>query len=344
MKISYFGYFTPFGGYGIANLAWVKYLKRLKVDVSVNAKFVPLPGTDEYKVLTPEERRMFKRPYKKQRIGIIETTPFNFNLLDTDIKIANTMAETDKIGPEWVLACNLMDQIIVPNEFYKKVFKQCGVEKPIEVIPHGVNTELYKFYARPKREYFTFGSCGYLNNRKGAIEIIRAFASEFDIEEPVKLRLHTTDPDLGWYKNQTDPRIEITDELWPFNKLNEFYQSLDCFVFPSRAEGIGYPPREAMATGCPAILMNYSGLEEIADLGYKLKPDGFERVNPMREQPGRWATINISELMYWMRYAYEHKLESYNMGIAASKEISNRFNWSTCASKLVNLLTKYDKN
>lgn len=340
MKLSYFGYLTPAGGYGIANLAWCKHLVRQGVDLYINAKFQAMPGTMEWDMLSDEERDLFKREYKKQRVGIIETTPDNFHLLDTKIKICNTMAETDRIGEGWVKSINKMDYVIVPNPFYKQVFEESGVTKPITVIPHGVDTERYSFIDRrlEERPVFKFGSCGYLNNRKGVFELIQAFHSEFSKNEEVELHLHSTDPELGFYRNLKDRRIKITADVWPFDKLVSWYHKLDCFVFPSKAEGIGYPPREAMSTGLPVILMDYSGLSEIADYALAIEPDGFENVNPMLEQPGRWAKINIQELMGAMRYMYDNREYAHFLGIKAADFMREKYSWESATKKLIKFL------
>jgi len=49
----------------------------------------------------------------------------------------------------------------------------------------------------------------------------------------------------------------------PENKLNEFYNSLDVFVFPSFYEGFGLPVLEAMACGVPIITSNVSSMPEL---------------------------------------------------------------------------------
>ncbi len=342
MKLSYWGYLTPVGGYGIANLNWCKHLIRQGVDLYINAKFIPTEGTMEWNFLNEEERSMFQKPYETQRIGIIETTPENFDLLDTEIKICNTMAETDEIGEKWVNKINQMDYVIVPNTFYKEVFAKSGVSKPITVIPHGVDGDRFKLLDRgfKNRSVYRFGSCGYLNNRKGVFELIQAFNSEFDENENVELHLHSTDPELGWYKNIKDKRIKITADLWSFDKLVNWYHKLDCFVFPSKAEGIGYPPREAMATGLPVILMNYSGLEDIAHYSFPIHPAGFEKVNPVLEQTGNWAKIDIQELMGVMRYVYENQDVANFMGIKAAQFIRDEFSWESSTNKLLEFLNE----
>lgn len=344
ISVNYYGYFTPFGGYGIANMNWVKHLIRQGVDVSPHGKFMPTVGTPEWEVLNSEERDITLRKWTKYRIGIIETTPFDFHLIENDVKVCNTMIESDQMGSSWVEACSRMDHILVPSEFQRQAFIRSGLpESKVHIIPHGTETEKFPHFVRKPRSVYTFGIAGYLNERKGVFDVIRAFASEFDRNESVRLLLHSTNPAFGYYRFFQDSRIVTDCVLLSQEKLNEWYQSIDCFVFPSRAEGVGQPPREAMASGLPVILTNYSGLEEICnpDVCYPLTPIRFEMgVNPQNlEQPGRWAKIEIRELMYQMRYVYEHQEEARQKGEKAAQWIRDNFSWEICATKMKNFLT-----
>jgi glycosyltransferase involved in cell wall biosynthesis len=49
----------------------------------------------------------------------------------------------------------------------------------------------------------------------------------------------------------------------PFETLRCFYESAAGFVFPSRYEGFGLPPLEAMACGTPVVCSNVSSLPEV---------------------------------------------------------------------------------
>lgn len=301
---------------------------------------MPEPGSKEWEVLDEERRKVCQIPFKPQRIGIIETNPFDFDLIENKIKIANTMAESDILGERWVAQCNKMDYIVVPNKFQKMVFTNSGVEPPVIIIPHGTETEKFPYFDRPKRDVFTFGICGYLNDRKGAFDLIRAFSSEFAKDEPVRLLLHSTNPAFGYYKYFTDPRIFTDTKLLSPQDLNLWYQSLDCFVFPSKVEGIGQPPREAMVTGLPVIVTRYSGLEEIArkDIAYPLIPASYTKRTDWIEQPGNWANIDIQELMYQMRWVYEHQDSAIIKGKRASEFIRKNFSWEKSAKLLKSFL------
>jgi glycosyltransferase involved in cell wall biosynthesis len=49
----------------------------------------------------------------------------------------------------------------------------------------------------------------------------------------------------------------------PFETLRCFYETAAAFVFPSRYEGFGLPPLEAMACGAPVVASNVSSLPEV---------------------------------------------------------------------------------
>lgn len=343
ISINYYGYFTPFGGYGIANLNWITHLTRLGVDVSCHKKFSYQRGTPEYEALTPEQIEILEKPFERRKIGIIETTPFDFETNESEFKIANTMSESDRLGKPWVEACNAMDIIAVPDEWNRESFLQSGVkESKLRIIRHGTWTEMFPYYERPKRDIFTFGTIGYLNDRKGVFELIRAFTSEFSKDEPVRLYLKSSNKDFGYYSRFTDDRI-ITDvrHLLPAD-LRDMYNSFDCFVFPSKAEGVGQPPREAMSTGLPTIVTSYSGMYDIADpmWCYPLIPKELvEGQNPqIVEQPGNWAQIDIRDLMVQMRYVYEHQQEAKEKGELASRIMRQYFSWEVAAQQMVKLL------
>jgi len=71
----------------------------------------------------------------------------------------------------------------------------------------------------------------------------------------------------------------------PFATLRRFYESAAAFVFPSRYEGFGLPPLEAMACGAPVIASNVSSLPEVVgDAAVQINPENvFDIARGIRE-------------------------------------------------------------
>ena len=71
----------------------------------------------------------------------------------------------------------------------------------------------------------------------------------------------------------------------PFETLRTFYSAAAAFVFPSRYEGFGLPPLEAMASGIPVVTSNISSLPEVAgNAAVLVNPENvFEIAKGIRE-------------------------------------------------------------
>ena len=63
-------------------------------------------------------------------------------------------------------------------------------------------------------------------------------------------------------KSRVEPVVRFLGFV-PFETLRCFYESAAAFVFPSRYEGFGLPPLEAMACGAPVVTSNTSSLPEV---------------------------------------------------------------------------------
>lgn len=74
-------------------------------------------------------------------------------------------------------------------------------------------------------------------------------------------------------KNQLDKYIIQLKNI-PEEEMVKFYNLADVFVFPSYAEGFGFPALEAMASGTPVVASNRTAIPEIVgDAGILLDPD-----------------------------------------------------------------------
>jgi len=335
---------TPFSGYGIVGMEYAAALNRLTQDkVSVQWQRVGNRDSLEYKTLLPEWKYLMdQKPFEKARIGVIKSTPEYFGQITNDIRIGYTMVENTQVGKKWIETCNSMNAIFVPSQFLVDVFRGSGLTKPIHVVRQGINPKLYPYVKRERKEKFIFGMCGWMDQRKNWIETVQAFTSEFEWHEPVELWIKNTNNTFG-FEEAVDSRVKIVDRLDGFSGLLNYYTQLDCLVYPSRAEGSGMPPKEAMATGLPVIITNHSGLAEISkpEYSYFLTPVAVDLEDYRGEnQPGYQARIDVQELMYYMRYVYENWDKAMEKGYEASKWMHREWTYNQCAQEVLDILIK----
>src|SRR3990167_2036947 len=291
-NLNWYGWTTPFSGYGIVSLEYMVALDRLtggKVSVGWQRR-IP-DNSSEWRTISLEAQNLIHyKQFEKSRLGIIKTTPELFHNNISDIRIGYTMVENTRVGKNWVDKCMAMDALFVPSKYLVEVFKDSGFTKPIYTVKQGINTDLFQYVDRrrkdrPARSKFIFATAGWLDERKNWQEMVTAFTSEFDNGEDVELWLKNSNNMFG-YEQPADQRVKLIDELLSFEGMQIFYKNVDCFLFVSRAEGAGMPGREAMATGLPVIITNWSGMADVANatFNYPLEPVAIDlpdaRKNP----------------------------------------------------------------
>lgn len=247
-------------------------------------------------------------------------------------KIAVVPFETTVIPSSWIGRINACDALFVPCKQNMDAFRDSGVTVPIELIHWGVDPEKFYELERPERDVFTFGTMGALSKRKGTDILIEAFQKAFPTEKDVRLLCKTSYH--GFMGAVKDPRVKIDMTPVPHQELlDNFFRETDCFVFPTRGEGFGLTPLEAMATGIPAIVTGWSGPVEYMNndvgwlINYNIDPAKEFTDNVYREECGKWATPLLDHLVSLMRHAYENRDEVRQKGKNAAKHVRDNWLW-----------------
>lgn len=126
----------------------------------------------------------------------------------------------------------------------------------IEIVPNGVDA----FFSPGGEEHDYLLFTGTLEPRKGVGDLIDAWRA---LPHP-RPRLVLCG-DAGWKTAiPHDDGIEVTGYVTR-ERLRELYRGALAFVYPSRYEGFGIPPLEAMACGAPVIATRTGAIPEFAE-------------------------------------------------------------------------------
>jgi len=124
-------------------------------------------------------------------------------------------------------------------------------------VPNGVD-EFWSPGRGPENDYLLFA--GTLEPRKGVDDLMATWSS---LPEP-RPRLILAG-DRGWRTTVLpDPRIEVRGFVTR-EELRDLYRGARAFIYPSKYEGFGLPPLEAMACGAPVIATRTGAIPDYAE-------------------------------------------------------------------------------
>lgn len=317
----YFASVTPGGhdGYGIASANIARHMELMGIKISYT--------------------------FTGQQVGLLFHAPYSVIKMPTQFRILYTMFESTKIPGSWSDYLNAAELIIVPSKWCQKVFKEGGFNTT--VVPLGYDDTFFKYHdreiKRDARKNFVFLHYNAFNSRKGFIELVNAFVSEFRHDEPVELWLKTTEKNPPVYFDERKyPNIKVIAGGMPEYQLAKLCADSDCFVFPSKGEGFGQTPLEAMATGMPAIVPNAHGISEYfnPECMYEVEVERMCKAIYRRykdEDVGQMYDPSVESLRQKMRYVYEHQEEARDKGILAAEYVK-QYTFENTAKKLVEII------
>jgi len=249
--------------------------------------------------------------------------------------------DVDGLPNEYAEAINSNDRVYVGSQFVKDVFERHGVTVPIEVLGHGFDPEIYRFVPRERGEVFTFLCIAENFPRKNLSLLIRAFERAFAPGTPVRLHLKTGVHDASALRGLIrDPqRVRLDTQLRPGDaELAQLYQQADCFVLPTRIEGFGMPILEAMATGLPVIVTDYSGHLDFCnpDNALLIRNKGLVEADTsgFPHLPGLWAEPDEDQLIELMQRVVADYDAAMAVGRRGYEHVHQNWTWRAQLSKV----------
>ena len=287
--------------------------------------------------------------------------------------IGMTVWETNIIPSHWKDLLNLMDSIIVPSTWNRKIFADCGVDIPVYVLPHisEFNGATDIKLAQNKHQ-FIFYSISDWTNRKTPHYTIEAFVKAFTNQDNVKLILKTSHFDyyaarkykLPWMKRYRrarntfnkllknlhpqlgteHPEIDLIDQKISPQAIQSLHQNSDCYISLCRAEGWGIPAYEAAWYGNPVVMTGFGGQIEFLNAKYSFIVD-FDLV-PVQIQEGkksyspdqRWASPDLDHAISILRSIYADPESARKKGKQLKKNLIQNFNAKKITNQFVKIL------
>jgi glycosyltransferase involved in cell wall biosynthesis len=272
-------------------------------------------------------------------------------------KVIFTMFEADLFPRAWHERVKSFDAVIFPCLYNLNIFKEQNNSIPSYCNPIGVRTDIFekkeRFFPKNRKfKFLTYLSGHDINDdRKNFPLVIYSFIKCFKNNKNVELIVKTNID-----SNKINIIGEIPDNIKFINNnftrigMVNLLNNCDCFIFPSKGEGYGLPPREAMATSMPTIISDFSALSDIADdnISFSIKTDKrsvamFDK-NTANEHNlgnmvfGKWINPSQDDLIEKMLFVYNNYEHAIQIGKNAAEYIHKYENYEICGKNLHNIL------
>lgn len=246
-----------------------------------------------------------------------------------------TMWEAQRLPESYREYLHNFDMVIVPSQQNLELFGQYHDNVQLALL--GVDADEWFYVPRqePTSE-FRF-MCAGSGARKGVDLTVKAFQKVFktwpkDGPTPTLILKNPKGEDYHGDRIQMVAG-HLTDE-----DEQALYASVHCYVQPSRGEGFGLQPLQAMAQGIPTILTDAHGHAGFAHLGYGLGWRPESSAYFIYGDAGDWWEPSFDDLCEQMEYVYSNWDRAEDKGYAAAQEVARRFTWRNVADRYVELL------
>ncbi|MEO5722201.1 MAG: glycosyltransferase family 4 protein, partial [Chthoniobacterales bacterium] len=139
-------------------------------------------------------------------------------------------------------------------------------------------------------------------------------------------------------RSAEDARVVFLDPHLPGAEVNALFASVDSYASLHRSEGLGLGMAQAMYLGKPVIGTGYSGNLEFMNAENSLLVNfvmtELEEDSGPYEQGTHWAAPDAEHAASLMRWVYENRAASAELGTRAAQDIRRRLDPQTTAREI----------
>lgn len=251
---------------------------------------------------------------------------------DGQYRVSYTMWEGSRLPETFRDAVTDFDLVVVPSVENVELFSQH--HDNVKLVYEGVNPDVWNYVARePPGRFFDF-LIGGSGERKGVDLAFDAFVKVFGNwtgDGPVP-RLIVKSP-RG--ENFSHERVQVISGKLSDEAEVALYASAHCYVQPSRGEGFGLQPLQALAQGCPTILTDAHGHKAYSHLGVGISASLAKAGYFVYGDAGDWWEPDFGELCDAMRDVYDNYERHLASAKVASEVVASEWTWQRSAEMFI---------
>lgn len=242
-----------------------------------------------------------------------------------------SMWETGVIPATFRGTLDAYDMVIVPSLQNLEMFSE--YHPNVRYCPLGVDPVTWPLRDRKESPVFTFFSMAN-SPRKGNDLLTKAFRAVFGKGDD-KVQLVVCDPRIHIRER---PGVRPIHGYVSDAELHALYDNAHCYLAPSRGEGFGLQPLQAMSQGIPTILTNAHGQAQFAHLGIGIPAGLSQSYGFVHGDAGDWWEPDFDALCGAMRDVYNHYDEHLAWARLQSERVRAEWNWDGPGEILLNTL------
>jgi glycosyl transferase family 4 len=244
-----------------------------------------------------------------------------------------TMFESGTLPESFREGLHNYRRVLVPSKQNVELFSE--YHDDVRYLPLGMDPVEWCYQARkpPAAEFrFLIGGSG---PRKGTDLAVKAFRAAFPEGSwgrgPVPWLVLKNPRNEDFYGN----RMRTIGGKIPGAAEIAVYADAHCYLQPSRGEGWGLQPLQAIAQGCPTILTDAHGHEAFAYLGHGIPAGRSKSDYFIFGDAGEWWEPDLAALIERMRWVYDNYDKATAMAAESSREAHKTFTWAKTAERFL---------
>lgn len=291
------------------------------------------PDDGNYHNFVIEQQGEDRRHKKTNVVAWVSVPTHARGWWDGQIPVLSTMWEATVIPESFRENLHAFDTVIVPSDQNVEIFSK--YHPNVVKVPLGIDPDVWHYQPRQTpTDHFNF-LIGGSGKRKGTDLAVRAFRAVFpdgswgDGPEP-RLILKSPKPEdfYGPRITRVGGRLSAEDEV-------SLYRSAHCYLQPSRGEGFGLQPLQAMAQGIPTILTDAHGHKDFAYLGMRLDSKLAKASYFIYGDAGEWWEPDFDQLCDYMRDVYNNYDAAAAKAEYRSQIVVRDYTWKLTAERFV---------